>query len=248
MKRIFFFCALSFSLLYSSCSLLNDDDEKAATYLKISPTEITFEAGNECSFTVDTDGEWIAITTDKVTLSTTKGSAGVTSVSILAFNSTSPQFVVVRTPSNTSLSEMVKIIPGEGGGSNGDTPSTPSKTLYYEDFDGDPSYSNWANNSTVWQNPTGEGVGNITYESSYAKIKNDSYGSANRYSGASGKCYMNIYKPTGNPTYVEIHNIATTHLGCPALHISYIQSTHIAKHSSLILDFSHNSLLPKLLL
>lgn len=210
MKRILYLYALLFSFLGSSCSLLNGDNENTATYLKVTPTEITFETGAENSFTVDSDGEWVAVTTDNVTLSATDGKAGITIVNILSLTGTSSQNILVRTPSNTALVGMVKVYPGEGGGSNDDTPTTPGRTLYYDNLDGDPSYNNWANNSSVWQNPTGEGAADVSYDCYNTRIRNDSYGSAGKYNGASGSSYIRIFEPeSGSSNFLEIHNIAT---------------------------------------
>ena len=49
-------------------------------------------------------------------------------------------------------------------------------------------------------------------------------------------------------TSLKIHSIATTHIACPPLHIRHIHATHITQYCGLILYFSHNRLLPKLLL
>ena len=202
-----------FALLLVACSPF-DNQDKIATYLTVSPSEIAFKAAGENSFTVDTDGDWLVTAiSDKVTLSDKSGTAGKTTVKILSMTATTPQVIVIRTPSNTNLIATVeiKLDDGSNSGSSGsdDTLPTPGITLYYDNVDGNPSYTDWANNSNVWQNPIGEGSGNVTYESSYTKIKNDNYGSANKYNGASGSSYINIYKPTGNATYLEVHNIAT---------------------------------------
>ena len=119
------------------------------------PAEITFHADGNNSFTVDTDGDWVVTAiSDKVSLSEKMGTKGKTTVTILAMTGTTPQTVVIRTPSNPALIGKITIKPddGSGGGGddngdNGDDPTpVPSVTLYYDNLDGDPTYTNWANN------------------------------------------------------------------------------------------------------
>ena len=210
MKNIFTRCALLLSLSSIACTPI--DNDKAATYLNLTPDEIYFDAEGINTFTVESDGYWVVTNTSNlVPLSVTRGTKGSTTVEILAMKASSTHQINIVTPSNIFLAKSVKVHPNKEGEGNGDDnkPTKPAVVLYYDNFDGDTSYSNWANNSTVWQNPTGEGADNVRYESSYAKIKNDSYGSANKYSGASGGSYINIYKPTGNATFLEVHDIAT---------------------------------------
>ena len=215
MKRIFCFWMALLPLLYVACTTPDNSEPQGATYLNVTPSTITFDANGENTFTVDTDGEWIAVATDKITISANRGEAGITPVRVLTMNSTSTQAVVVRTPSNARLAATVLIKPGEnsGGGNdddNDDTPVVPGKMLYYDDLDGDPSYNNWANTSSVWQNPTGEGAANVTYDCYNARMRSDNYGSSGRYTGASGKGYMRIFEPeSGSDNHLEVHNIAT---------------------------------------
>ena len=213
MRKFFIFFALLLPLLCTSCSLLQKDNEDAATYLNVYPTEILFSADGENSFSVDCDGAWILIASNKITLSTTSGESGITTVRILDMTASTIQTIEVRTPGNQSLAETVRVRPDNG--ETPDNPDTPlpdltGETIYYDNFDGDESYNNWANQGTTWQNPTGKGAENVTYETNYTKIKNDnSYGSTGKYANASGKCYVNIYKPGDNIAYFEIYNIAT---------------------------------------
>lgn len=206
MKIVHYIFTLFLLLLVAGCTSPNNNENKVATYLKVSPSELTFDKDAENTFSVDTDADWIAITSDKITLSVTSGHEGITVVKIETMTSASTQTIIVRTPSNPSLSKTVKVI-ADNIEDDDNTPAS-DKVLYYDNFDGDTSYSNWANNSTVWQNPTGKGAGNVTYGSSYVKIKNDNYGSASKYTGASGKSYVNIYKPSNNTPYFEVCNIS----------------------------------------
>lgn len=208
MRNIYRICAALLSLLFVACTTPGNEEEPAATYLKVTPSEITFDENSDNTFVVDTDGAWEITVSDKVKLSAKSGDAGLSTVRIVEVTSSSTQTIIVRTPSNAKLVGLVKVVPS---GSNNDTPDnpTPTTTLYYDNFDGDESYNDWAYNSTVWQNPTGEGAENVAYETNYTKIKNDLYGSTGKYTNASGKCYVNIYKPDNNIAYFEIHNIAT---------------------------------------
>ena len=218
MKTFNYFCVVLLSLMFATCTPFEDGDKKVATYITVSPTEITFNPSAENTFSVDTDADWIAITSGKITLSKNSGNAGVTTVKIVAVASTATQNIIIQTPSNPGLYEVVKVKylesengdgEGEGGDDNPTPPTTSGTTLYYDNLDGDTSYTDWANQSTAWQNITGEGASNVRYEASYAKMRNDSYGSAGRYTGASGNSYIRIYAPTNNTNYLEVHNIAT---------------------------------------
>lgn len=111
MKNFHTLCVALLLLLTSSCSLVEDSD-KAATYLLVTPSEITYAENAENSFTVDSDGDWlITAITDKVKLSTKIGSAGKTTVEILSMSATSPQTIVIRTPSNPDYSRDPQDLP-----------------------------------------------------------------------------------------------------------------------------------------
>ena len=214
MRKIYYFCMVSLSLLFAACTPSGGGDEKAATYLNVTPNEIVFSANADNSFIVDCDASWIITASQEIRLSAREGTAGKTTVKVLDMPSPMTTSLLVEMPSNSNLYVIVKLTRNtegggnDGGGNNGGDTPTPTSAIYYDNFDKDTSYSNWANSSTVWQNPTGEGAGNVTYGSSYVKIKNDNYGSANKYTDASGKCYVNIYKPSNNTPYFEVCNIA----------------------------------------
>lgn len=216
MRHTYHIFAALIASLFVACAPI-DNDEKGATYLKVTPATIIFRADAQNSFTVDSDGDWIvAAISDKVRLSTKFGSAGKTTVEIPSMTATTAQTIIFRTPSNTELTATLEVKPDDGssddGGNDGgnDTPPTPGITLYYDNLDGNTSYTDWANNSTSWQNLTGEGASDVTYESAYTKLRNDNYGSAGKYAGASGNSYIRIYEPSGtNSNYVEVHDIAT---------------------------------------
>ena len=219
MKNLHTLCVALLLLLTSSCSLV-DSGDKAATYLLVTPSEITYAENAENTFTVNSDGDWLVTAiTDKVKLSTKIGSAGKTTVEILSMSATSPQTIVIRTPSNPDLVGTLKIYPDDGNGNGGnnndnnqgnDGSPTDGITLYYDNLDGNTSYTDWANTNTSWQNPIGEGAADVTYDSSYAKIRNDNYGSAGKYESASGSSYIRIFEPSnGSNNYLEVHNIAT---------------------------------------
>ena len=211
MKRFHYFCVALLSLMVAACTPSEDDGKKVATYLTVSPSEITFDASAENTFSVDTDANWIAITSGKITLSKTSGNAGVTTVKIVAMTSTANQTIMIQTPSNPNLYGVIKVKYEEGGGNDDPVtpPSTTVTTLYYDNLDGNTSYTDWADNSTSWQNFTGTGANYITYNSRSAKLRNDGYGSAGKYTGASGNSYIRISTPTSNTSYLEINDIYT---------------------------------------
>ena len=104
---------------------------------------------------------------------------------------------------------------GDNGGDNGggDVPIPPQPTeevlatIYSEDFDGSPSYTGFMTNAD-WHNPKGEGALEVEYSSWNASIYS-SYGSSGAYTGASGKCFANIYQSSnGNFGHLEISGIA----------------------------------------
>ena len=210
MRNIYHIYAAFIALLLAACSPI-DNQEPSATYLKATPTEIYFKEDGQNIFTVETDGDWVVATTsDKVKLSTRVGGAGSTPVKVISMSATTAQTIVLRSISNTSLTASVEIKLDDGPEGGNDTPSTPSITLYYDNLDGNTSYTDWTNNSTSWQNPTGEGAEAVTYETSYTKLRNDNYGSSGKYAGASGASYARIYAPTDSTNnYFEVHNIAT---------------------------------------
>lgn len=214
MKKLCYIGAtLLLLFLYIGCTPAPSDENGGATYLKVTPNEITFDTTGKHTFVVDTDGSWVVVKSDDVTLSADRGTAGTTRVEVLSTTLNSIQTVLVLTPSNSSLSGVVHIsyYKSDDGGDDddGDDDQTPGATLYYDNLDGDTSYTNWANQSTAWQNITGEGASATYYEASYAKMRNDSYGSASHYTGASSGSYMRIYSPTQGTNYLEVHNIAT---------------------------------------
>lgn len=213
MKRIFHLCTMLLALSYASCSLLDNGDEAVATYLTVTPEEIVFDAAGNNTFTVESDGDWlVTAVSSKISLSAVSGKRGTTSVTILAMNSTSTQTIVIRTPSNPALIGKVTVKPDDGSGGGNDDEgdeTTPSVTLYYDNLDGNTAYTGWADSDTSWQNASGEGSNSVTYNSKSAYVRNDGYGSANKYSDASGGCYIRISAPSGDTRHLEICNIAT---------------------------------------
>ncbi|MBQ7342655.1 MAG: DNA/RNA non-specific endonuclease [Alistipes sp.] len=206
MRKFFYFCAVLLPLLYVACGPLPEGEEEAATYLKVTPSELTFDATVKKAIKIETDGKWAITTSGSVTLSQLNGEKGISTVYVLSMTATTPQTLLVRTPGNTALSAIVKVLPPQSG----DNPTpTPAVTLYYDNLDGNTSYTGWADSNTSWQNFTGEGAGNISYNTKSAYVRNDNYGSASKYTGASGKGYIRVSAPSGETRYLEVCNIAT---------------------------------------
>ncbi|MBQ7853001.1 MAG: DNA/RNA non-specific endonuclease [Muribaculaceae bacterium] len=215
MRNFLNLCMVLLPLLCASCYTPQNGNEDVATYLHVTPNEIVFNANADNSFVVDCDATWEITASQEIKLSTREGTKGKTTVKVLDMPAPMTTSLLVETPSNSNLHEIVKLSRNaeddgndDGNDDGGDTPTTTT-IIYYDNFDGDASYNNWANQGTTWQNPTGSGADNVAYETNYTKIKNDSYGSTGKYTNASGKCYVNIYKPGSNIAYFEIHNIAT---------------------------------------
>ena len=80
-----------------------------------------------------------------------------------------------------------------GGDTPGPVVTNVLATVYTQSFDGDSSYYGYMSDGN-WNNATGTGAASASYDSWNANISNNSYGSANAYTGASGVCYANIFQ------------------------------------------------------
>ena len=92
-------------------------------------------------------------------------------------------------------------------------PGTPveseSVVIFAEDFDGNTSYSGFMTNSD-WYHFSGEDVERVTYDTWNSSIRNDNYGSAGKYTGASGQCYARLIQAnSGNMGYLTVNGIGT---------------------------------------
>ena len=68
----------------------------------------------------------------------------------------------------------------------------PREVVFSLDF-GDGPGNVWANVDNAWKTQTGSGSDGVTYSVNNVRIQNDSYGSAGRYAGASGKAYAKMF-------------------------------------------------------
>ena len=93
-----------------------------------------------------------------------------------------------------------------------DTPPEPepeSVVIFAEDFDGNTSYTGYMTNSD-WYHFSGEDVEHVTYDTWNSSIRNDNYGSAGKYTGASGQCYGRLTQAnSGNMGYWTVNGIGT---------------------------------------
>ena len=120
MRKIYYFCMVSLSLLFAACTPSGGGDEKAATYLNVTPNEIVFSANADNSFIVDCDASWIITASQEIRLSAREGTAGKTTVKVLDMPSPMTTSLLVETPSNSNLYVIVKLTRNtEGGGNNG---------------------------------------------------------------------------------------------------------------------------------
>lgn len=113
MRNIYRICAALLPLLFVACTTPGNEEEPAATYLKVSPSAITFDSDSDNFFVVDTDGAWEITASSKIKLSAISGNAGLSTVRIVEMTATSTQTIVVRTPSNLVLVQTVKVSPGD---------------------------------------------------------------------------------------------------------------------------------------
>ncbi|MBO7219704.1 MAG: DNA/RNA non-specific endonuclease [Alistipes sp.] len=109
MKKFYHICAVLLSLTFVACFAPEDGGDSTATYLKVSPSEITYDSGSDNFFVVDTDGAWEITAPEKLKLTAVRGEAGLSTVRIVEMTSSSTQTIVVRTPSNLSLVQIVKV-------------------------------------------------------------------------------------------------------------------------------------------
>ncbi len=113
MRNIYRICAALLPLLFVACTTPGNEEEPAATYLRVSPSAITFDSDSDNFFVVDTDGAWEITASSKIKLSAISGNAGLSTVRIVEMTATSTQTIVVRTPSNLVLVQTVKVSPGD---------------------------------------------------------------------------------------------------------------------------------------
>lgn len=98
----------------------------------------------------------------------------------------------------------------ENGGQT-TSPEEESVLVFSENFDGNPDFSGSYMSDSDWRNPKGEGAKGVSYESWNGYIRNDSYGSSDKYEGASGAFYGRLQqsKTSGSFGYLNILGIST---------------------------------------
>lgn len=121
--------------------------------------------------------------------------------------------------------------PGNPGGGGGETPppvvTNVLATVFAESFDHDTGYSGFMS-SGEWSDASGTGAASAAYTTWNANIYNNSYGSANAYSGASGGCYANVYQSnSGVYGYCTISGISTGTYKNFRLYFGAIQSSEV---------------------
>lgn len=97
---------------------------------------------------------------------------------------------------------------GEGSGAKTATcvivrnPETPAETVFSLDF-GNGAGGVWAGANQEWKTQTGTGASTVTYAVNNVRINNDNYGSAGKYSGASGKAYAKMFYNASTDYFVS---------------------------------------------
>ena len=131
-----------------------------------------------------------------------------------------------------------------GGDDNPGGDDTPSATvIYYEDFDGNTSFSSsyvWVSNDKSFAHATGEGAANVGYNGYNAQFRKDNYGSTGNtgtYDGASGACYIRLYYKADRQEfgYLTVGGISTCGYSNFALSFGAAQGSDVMS-----LEISHD--------
>lgn len=111
--------------------------------------------------------------------------------------------VNVRTATGGTMGEAITVTRAAGENPDPDPDPTPVKEIFVLDFG--TTAVTWADRDDAWKTQRGEGAAGVGYETINVSVRSDNYGSAGRYSGASGGAYARMYKEAGN--YFVINDI-----------------------------------------
>jgi endonuclease G len=93
---------------------------------------------------------------------------------------------------------------GEDDGGGDDDEGETAETVFSLDFG--TVTTGWANQSNEWKTQTGTGASTVSYEAYNVGLRGDNYGSAGKYTGASGKGYARMFDNAATD-YFSIQNI-----------------------------------------
>lgn len=154
--------------------------------LSVAPAELLYDPASPASnvVTVTTNASWKAACPNSALKFSPASGTGSTTITIAD----------APAGQRTTLT----VTAGEGSGAKTATcvivrnPETPAETVFSLDF-GNGAGGVWAGANQEWKTQTGTGASTVTYAVNNVRINNDNYGSAGKYSGASGKAYAKMF-------------------------------------------------------
>lgn len=152
--------------------------------LSVAPGNLDFNPAGENRITVTSNAAWQASCPDAALKFSPASGTGSTTITIAD----------APAGQRTTLT----VTAGEGSGAKTATcvivrnPETPVETVFSLDF-GNGAGGVWAGANQEWKTQTGTGASTVTYAVNNVRINNDNYGSAGKYSGASGKAYAKMF-------------------------------------------------------
>lgn len=189
-------------LLLASCGG-NDSSEvpppKTEVTLSVAPADLTYDPASPSSnvVTVTTNASWKAECPDsKLKFSPSSGTGNAT----IAF-----------TDAPAGVRCTLTVTAGTGADAKKQTveifreADVPVQTVFSLDF-GNGTNGVWAGSNDEWKTQTGTGASTVTYSVNNVRINNDNFGSAGKYTGASGKAYAKMFYDASTD-YFTIHDI-----------------------------------------
>ena len=189
-------------LLLASCG--GDDSSevpppKTEVTLSVAPADLTYDPASPSSnvVTVTTNASWKAECPDsKLKFSPSSGTGNAT----IAF-----------TDAPAGVRCTLTVTAGMGADAKKQTveifreADVPVQTVFSLDF-GNGTNGVWAGSNDEWKTQTGTGASTVTYSVNNVRINNDNFGSAGKYTGASGKAYAKMFYDASTD-YFTIHDI-----------------------------------------
>lgn len=189
-------------LLLASCG--GDDSSevpppKTEVTLSVAPADLTYDPASPSSnvVTVTTNASWKAECPDsKLKFSPSSGTGNAT----IAF-----------TDAPAGVRCTLTVTAGTGADAKKQTveifreADVPVQTVFSLDF-GNGTNGVWAGSNDEWKTQTGTGASTVTYSVNNVRINNDNFGSAGKYTGASGKAYAKMFYDASTD-YFTIHDI-----------------------------------------
>ena len=161
---------------------------ETAITLEVSPDELQFDAEtpSKNEVAVRSNAAWSVTATEGVVFSPAEGSGDGT-IRITAAPEGESALTVTAGEEAAPVRRTVKITRE----ATQPEPEPAGDPIYRLDFGN--GATGWANQLESWKTQTGTGSEGVTYDVNYVNIKNDNFGSAGRYDGASGGAYAMLY-------------------------------------------------------